>query len=38
MSRSKFRTKFVKIVAAEVSWHFVEHAEDDQIQDSRIER
>ncbi len=37
-SRSKFRIKFVKIVAKEVSWHFIEHAEDDSIQDSRIER
>jgi hypothetical protein len=38
MSRSKFRTKFLKVVAAEVSWHFVEHGEDDTIQDSRIEK
>jgi hypothetical protein len=37
-SRSKFRIKFVKIVAKEISWHFIEHAEDDSIQDSRIER
>jgi hypothetical protein len=37
-SRSKFRIKFVKIVAKEISWQFIEHAEDDSIQDSRIER
>jgi len=37
-SRSKFRITFTKIVAKEISWHFVEHAEDDSIQDSRIER
>ncbi len=37
-SRSKFRIKFVKIVSKEVSWHFVEHAEDDSIQDSRVNR
>jgi hypothetical protein len=37
-SRSKFRIKFLKVVAKEISWHFIEHAEDDSIQDSRIER
>jgi hypothetical protein len=37
-SRSKFRITFTKIVAKEVSWQFIEHAEDDSIQDSRIER
>jgi hypothetical protein len=37
-SRSKFRIKFLKVVAKEVSWHFIEHAADDSIQDSRIER
>jgi hypothetical protein len=37
-SRSKFRIKFLKVVAKEISWHFLEHAEDDSIQDSRIER
>jgi hypothetical protein len=37
-SRSKFRITFTKIVAKEISWQFVEHAEDDSIQDSRIER
>jgi hypothetical protein len=37
-SRSKFKNTFLKIVAKEVSWHFVEHAQDDSIQDSRIER
>jgi hypothetical protein len=37
-SRSKFRITFTKIVAKEISWQFIEHAEDDSIQDSRIER
>jgi hypothetical protein len=36
-SRSKFRITFTKIVAKEISWHFVEHAPDDSIQSSRIE-
>ena len=37
-SRSKFRITFIKVVAKEISWHFIEHAPDDSIQDSRIER
>ena len=37
-SRAKFRITFVKVVAKEISWHFIEHAPDDSIQDSRIER
>jgi hypothetical protein len=37
-SRAAFKNKFMKIVATEVAWHFVEHAEDDSIQDSRIEK
>jgi hypothetical protein len=37
-SRSAFKNKFMKIVATEASWHFVEHAEDDTIMDSRIEK
>jgi hypothetical protein len=37
-SRSAFKNKFLKVVATEASWHFVEHAEDDSIQDSRIEK
>lgn len=37
-SLAAFKNKFTKIVATEISWHFVEHAEDDAIQDSRIER
>jgi hypothetical protein len=38
LSRSKFRITFVKVVAKEISWHFIEHAPDDSIQDSRIEK
>jgi hypothetical protein len=37
-SRSAFKNTFLKIVTKEISWHFVEHAPDDSIQDSRIER
>jgi hypothetical protein len=37
-SRSAFKNTFLRIVTKEISWHFVEHAPDDSIQDSRIER
>lgn len=37
-SRSKFRITFMKVVAKSISWQFIEHAPDDSIQDSRIER
>jgi hypothetical protein len=37
-SKAKFRITFMKVVAKEISWHFIEHAPDDSIQDSRIER
>ena len=37
-SRSAFKNTFLRIVAKEISWHFVEHAPDDSIQDSRIEK
>jgi len=37
-SRPAFKNTFMRIVVKEVSWHFVEHAPDDSIQDSRIER
>lgn len=36
-SKGKFRITFVKILAKDISWHFIEHAPDDSIQDSRIE-
>jgi hypothetical protein len=38
MSASAFKHKFLKIAATEISWHFVKHAPDDTIQDSRIEK
>jgi len=38
MSPSAFKNKFLKIAATEISWHFVKHAPDDTIQDSRIEK
>jgi hypothetical protein len=37
-SRSAFKNMFLRIVTKEISWHFVEHAADDSIQDSRIEK
>jgi hypothetical protein len=37
-SRSKFKITFLKVVAKEISWHFIEHREEDSIQDSRIDR
>ncbi len=37
-SRSAFKNTFLRIVTKEISWHFVEHAPDDSIQDSRIEK
>jgi hypothetical protein len=36
VSRSGFKNKFLKLVATEVSWHFVEHAHGDDIQDTKI--
>ena len=32
VSPSSFRTKFLKLVATEISWHFVDHAPGDDIQ------
>jgi hypothetical protein len=37
-SLAKFKITFLKIVAKEIAWHFVEHREEDSIQDSRIDR
>jgi hypothetical protein len=37
-SRSAFKNTFLRIVVKELSWHFVPHAVDDSIQDSRIEK
>ena len=37
-SRNAFKHTFFKIVVKEISWHFVEHREEDSIQDSRIEK
>jgi hypothetical protein len=36
VSRGAFKTKFLQVVAAELSWHFVEHAPEDNIQDGRV--
>jgi len=36
VSRGAFKNKFLQIVATEVSWHFVEHSPEDDIQDTRI--
>lgn len=36
VSRGAFKTKFMKVLANEVSWHFVEHAAGDDIQDVKF--
>ena len=36
VSRPAFKNKFLKVVASEISWHFVEHAPDDDIQDVKF--
>jgi hypothetical protein len=36
VSRGAFKSKFLKVVSAEVSWHFVEHSPDDNIQDVKF--
>jgi hypothetical protein len=36
VSRGAFKTRFLAVVAAEISWHFVEHKPDDDIQDARF--
>lgn len=36
VSRSAFKNKFLQIVATELSWHFVEHAPGDDIQDVKF--
>jgi hypothetical protein len=36
VSRSGFKNKFLKLVASELSWHFVDRAVGDDIQDTKI--
>jgi hypothetical protein len=36
VSRSVFKSKFLKVVAAEITWHFVEHSPEDNIQDVKF--
>ena len=36
VSRGAFKNKFLQVVATEISWHFVEHSPEDDIQDARI--
>ena len=36
VSESAFKLKFLKLVASELSWHFVEHAPGDDIQDVKF--
>jgi hypothetical protein len=36
VSRGAFKNKFLKVVCAEVSWHFIDHSPDDNIQDVRF--
>ena len=33
-----FKNKFLQVVAAEISWHFVEHSPEDDIQDVTVQR
>ena len=36
VGRSAFKNKFLQVAAAEISWHFVEHAPGDDIQDVKF--
>lgn len=36
LSRGAFKNKFLKVVTAEISWHFVEHSTGDDIQDVKF--
>lgn len=36
ISPSSFKIKFIKLVATEISWHFVDHAPGDDIQDVKF--
>lgn len=36
VSATAFKTKFLKLVATEISWHFVDHAPGDNIQDTNF--
>jgi hypothetical protein len=36
VSRGAFKNKFLKIVATEICWHFIDHAPDDAIQDVKF--
>jgi hypothetical protein len=36
VSRGGFKNKFLKLVATEVSWHFVDRAYGDDIQDTKV--
>jgi hypothetical protein len=36
ISRGAFKAKFLQILATEVSWHFVPHSPEDDVQDTRI--
>lgn len=36
VSRGAFKTKFLKVVCAEITWHFVDHSPDDTIQDVKF--
>jgi hypothetical protein len=36
VSRGAFKTRFLQVVATEISWHFIEHSPEDDLQDGRI--
>ncbi len=36
VSRPAFKNKFLKVVATDISWHFIDHAPGDDIQDVKF--
>ena len=36
VSKNAFKTKFMKVVATEISWHFVDHTPEDDVQDVKV--
>ena len=36
VSRNAFKTKFMKVAAQEISWHFVDHSPEDDVQDVKF--
>ena len=36
VSRNAFKTQFMKVAAQEISWHFVDHSPEDDVQDVKF--